>query len=157
MNPLKAFTCTAIVVSVLTLVAQASAQGQQQPIPRFETKTEVTVSVTVPQSKTPGEYLLSFNTPVGLPGVSLGIGTYMFRYVGNSRNAIQVLSADGKKIYGMFLPAQITRLEKIDQQAVWLIDPALEGAPRRIQAWFEPGRSIGAEFLYIRGLLGATQ
>lgn len=144
-----------LAVVVWAFAALDAVVGAQQQAPRFE--TEVTVSVSVPRSKAPGDYLLSFNTPIGLPGVSLPMGTYMFRYVGDNKSAIQVLSADGQKSYGLFAPSQIVRTRNIDKQSVWLIDPAIEGAPRRIQAWFEPGKSIGAEFLYIRGLLGATQ
>ena len=89
-----------------------------------------------------------FNTAVGLPGVSLARGTYMFRYLGEGRSAIQVLNADGSVSYGLFLPTTIRRTGTVNDGAVWLMPPAAAGGPRRVQALFEPGLSTGSGFGY---------
>jgi hypothetical protein len=133
-----------VVTALAVLTSEAWAQGGQSP--RFE--TGITVPGAILQSKRPGVLLVSFNTPVGLPGVSLTRGVYMFRYVGEGRSAIQVLNADGTVSYGLFMPTTVRRSGALNDGAVWLISPAAAGSPRRIQALFEPGASIGSEFVY---------
>jgi len=133
-----------VVTALAVLTSEAWAQGGQSP--RFE--TGITVPGAILQSKRPGVLLVSFNTPVGLPGVSLTRGVYMFRYVDEGRSAIQVLNADGTVSYGLFMPTTVRRSGALNDGAVWLISPAAAGSPRRIQALFEPGASIGSEFVY---------
>ena len=70
------------------------------------------------RSKRPGVYLVSFSTPVGLPGVSLGRGIYMFRYVGEGRSAIQVLNAAGTVSYGLFLPTAMPQRRRERRRGV---------------------------------------
>jgi hypothetical protein len=142
---------TAGVVTALAVVtsnawAQNGSGSQAGQSPRFE--TGITVPGIVPQSKRPGVDLVSFSTPVALPGVSLARRIYMFRYVGEGRDAIQVLNAQGTFSYGLFLPNTIRRSGVVNDAAVWLIPPAVAGGPRRVQALFGPGESIGTEFIY---------
>ena len=137
-------TACAVLTSEAWAQNGSTAQGGQSP--RFQ--TDITVPGAIPHSKRPGVYLVSFNTPVGLPGVSLARGTYMFRYLGEGRNAIQVLNADGTVPYGLFLPTTVRRTGAVNDGAVWLIPPAAAGGPRRVQALFEPGLSNGSEFVY---------
>jgi hypothetical protein len=125
--------------------AQNGSTGQKQS-PRFE--TGITVPGPIPQAKRPGVYLVAFSTPVGLPGVDHATGIYMFRYVGEGRSAIQVLNADGTVSYGLFLPATIQRSGAVSDGAVWMMSPAAEGSPRRVQALFGPGQASGSEFIY---------
>lgn len=141
--------CTAgIVAAVAMLTSDAWAQNgsaQSGQSPRFE--TGITVPGAILRSKRTGTYLVSFNTPVGLPGVSLARGVYMFRML-EGRSAIQVLNAAGTVSYGLFLPQTIRRSGAVTEGAVWFIPPAAEGGPRRIQAVFEPGAATGSEFVY---------
>src|SRR4051812_17700084 len=46
----------------------------------------------------------TFSGPVDMPGVALPAGRYVFRLANpdTSRNVVQVTSADGKRVYGMF-------------------------------------------------------
>ena len=136
-------TALAVLTSEAWAQNGSTAQGGQSP--RFE--TDITVPGALLRSKRPGVYLVSFNTPVGLPGVSLGRGVYMFRYL-EGRSAIQVLNADGTVSYGLFLPAAIQRTGVVNDAAVWLIPPSADGGPRRVRALFEPGQSTGSEFIY---------
>lgn len=130
-----------VLTAAAMLTSDAWARDGQSP--RFDT------TVTVPgHAKWSGAYLVSFNTPVGLPGLSLDSGTYMFRFVGTGRNALQVLNAEGTVSYGLFLPIAIQRSGPLNDAAVWLMPPASSGGPRRIQAVFEPGASTGSEFVY---------
>jgi hypothetical protein len=136
---------TALAVLTSEAWAQNGSTAQGGPSPRFE--TGITVPGASLQSKRPGVYLVSFSTPVGLPGVSLARGIYMFRYL-DGRNAIQVLNAEGTVSYGLFVPTTIRRSGAVHDAAVWLIPPSAEGGPRRVQALFEDGRSTGSEFIY---------
>jgi hypothetical protein len=147
--PLVLLRTAAILTACAVLTSQAwaqngsSAQGGQSP--RFE--TGVTVPADILRSKRPGVYLVSFNTPVGLPGVSLARGIYMFRFL-DGRSAIQVLNATGTVSYGLFLPTMIQRSGAVNDASVWLVPPSADGGPRRVRALFEPGQSTGSEFIY---------
>ena len=143
--------CTAGVVAALAVLTseawaqnRSNAQGGQSP----RVETDITVPGTISQAKRPGVLLVSFSTPVGLAGVSLSRGVYMFRYVGEGRSAIQVLNAAGTVSYGLFVPTTIRRSGALNDAAVWLIPPAAAGSPHRIHALFEPGSSTGSEFVY---------
>jgi hypothetical protein len=137
-------TALAVLTSPAWAQNGSAAQGGQSP--RFE--TGITVPGGIPRAKGPRVYLVSFNTPIGLPGVSLARGVYMFRYVGEGRSAIQVLNAEGTFSYGLFLPNTIRRSGAVNEAAVWLIPPAAAGGPRRVHALFEAGSATGSEFVY---------
>ena len=53
----------------------------------------------------------TFSGPVELPGIALAPGTYMFRLISpsNDHSFVQVVSADGKEIYGLFFTLPIER------------------------------------------------
>src|SRR5580658_10870899 len=53
----------------------------------------------------------TFSGPVELPGIALAPGTYMFRLIApnNDHSVVQVLSADGREIYGLFFTLQVER------------------------------------------------
>ena len=146
--PLLLVRTAGLVTALAVLTSQAWAQSgavQGGQSPRFE--TGITVPAAILRSKRPGVYLVSFNTPIGLPGVSLARGIYLFRYL-EGRSAIQVLNAEGTISYGLFLPTTIQRTGTVHDAAVWLIPPSADGGPRRVQALFEPGQSTGSEFVY---------
>jgi hypothetical protein len=92
-----------------------------------------------------GEHLLTFSAPVALPGVSLGAGTYIFRYA--EHNALQVMST-GRTPYGMFLTIPVTRSAPTSDYSIIVGEPIGAGSPQRIVALFAPGETIGHEFLY---------
>jgi len=92
-----------------------------------------------------GDYLLTFNAPVALPGMSLAPGSYLFRRPGHT--TIQVASASGEP-YAMFSMATTHRETPADGYAIVLGTSAVEGAPLRILALFEPGEKTGLEFVY---------
>jgi hypothetical protein len=92
-----------------------------------------------------GDYLLTFSTPVALPGLSLAPGSYIFRRP--AYTTIQVASAAGEP-YSMFSMVTTRRETASEGYAIVLGTPAVEGAPRRILALFEPGEKTGLEFVY---------
>jgi hypothetical protein len=97
----------------------------------------------------------TFSAPVELPGIALPAGTYMFRLIApnNDHSFVQVLSADGKEIYGLFFTLPVERAPLQNQAEVRLTESAA-GAPPIIQAWWYPYDSTGFEFIYPRGQTG---
>ena len=65
----------------------------------------------------------TFSGPVEIPGATLPAGKYLFHLADpdSGRQVLQVQSADGKKVYGMFfsMPAQRPRLPKKPKCDSW--------------------------------------
>jgi len=129
-----------------------TAQKSDQP-PRFEETLVVTATPKAVTTLNGGssDYFLTFSGPVGIPGVTLPAGTYLFRFpIGAGNSVIQVLKADRSNTYAMFLsiPVQdIKRSLSSDAQVVmWRESQA--GAPPAIKEWYLPGQATGYEFVY---------
>ena len=93
----------------------------------------------------------TFNTPVAVPGVTLPAGSYLFHLADteNTRDVVQVLSADGKTAYAMFFTLQTWRAEPAKDPELTFIETAAD-MPNAIRTWWNPGESIGYDFLYPR-------
>ena len=91
--------------------------------------------------------VFTFNQPVTLPGVTLPAGQYLFRFVDQGHKVLQVLSADGSRVYGMFLMRPSERFEPASQPQVSFMETA-EGMPAALNAWWYPGERTGSEFSY---------
>ena len=93
----------------------------------------------------------TFSAPVELPGVALPAGTYVFRLPdGNNLQMVQVLSQDGRTVYGTFLTAPEFKARPVDEPTV-IFNESAGKAPREIRSWFYEGRSVGSEFMYPKG------
>jgi hypothetical protein len=91
---------------------------------------------------------LTFSAPVELPGMMLPAGTYTFKLADTpSRNVVQVLSQDEKKIHGQFLFVQAQRRDPSGDTVVTFRETA-EGTTPAVHYWFYPGETIGKEFVY---------
>src|SRR3954471_2836038 len=122
----------ATTVAAATLVAvPAAARAQDQP---YDKRTFYT-----------------FSGPVELPGVALQPGQYIFRLAdpSGSRKMIQVVSVDGKKVYGTFFSVPIEMAEAPSKPEVRLMEAA-PGAPAPIRAVWYVNERIGSEFIYPR-------
>jgi hypothetical protein len=93
----------------------------------------------------------TFNTPIAVPGVTLPAGSYLFHLADtdNTRDVVQVLSADGKTAYAMFFTLQTWRAEPAKDPELTFIETAAD-MPHAIRTWWNPGESIGYDFLYPR-------
>lgn len=92
----------------------------------------------------------TFSGPVAIPGATLPAGKYIFRLADtNSRNVIQVLSADGTKPYAMFFAIRAERPDPPTAPEIRFMETA-EGMPAAIQTWWYPGERSGYEFAYPR-------
>ena len=89
----------------------------------------------------------SFSAPVTLPGVTLPTGTYLFRVPTPDRTVVQVLSADGSKIYGTFFSIAAYRNVVPEKPEVRFMETR-SSMPHAIRTWWYPGDSTGFEFIY---------
>ena len=91
----------------------------------------------------------TFSAPIELPGVALPAGTYIFEHPITGEHLVQVLSQDGRTVYGTFITIPETRMTVTDQPTVQFREESA-GTPPEIKAWFYPGRMTGDEFIYAR-------
>jgi hypothetical protein len=93
----------------------------------------------------------TFNSPVELPGVALPPGRYMFRIADPDRagRVVQVLSADGKKVFGTFFAVPAARNDVPSMPEVRFMETAA-GAPPAVKTWWFPGEGTGRELIYPR-------
>jgi len=90
----------------------------------------------------------TFSAPVKLPGLTLPPGKYLFRVADpeTGGRVVQVLSADGKTLYGTFFAIPAERLDPAPAPEVRFIEtPA--GTPPAIKEWWNQGELIGREFI----------
>jgi len=93
--------------------------------------------------------VFTFSGPVAIPGATLPAGRYVFRLAEPSTSArvVQVFSADGKQIYGMFFSQPSERPEAARDPEVRFLETA-KGMPAAIKTWWYPGERTGFEFVY---------
>lgn len=91
----------------------------------------------------------TFSGPVDMPGVALPAGRYMFRLANpdTSRNVVQVTSADGKRVLGMFHSFPSERPTAANDAEIRFME-ASAGAPPAVKTWWYPGERTGYEFIY---------
>jgi hypothetical protein len=91
----------------------------------------------------------TFNTPVEVPGVALPPGKYLFRVANPEGTIVQVLSADGTKVFSTAFSIPAIRPAPAEVPEVRLIE-APAGVPPAVKTWWYPGESTGREFIYPR-------
>ena len=91
--------------------------------------------------------IFNFSGPVTLPGVTLPAGSYLFRVPTPNRNVVQVLSADGTKIYGTFFAIGAHRNVRPERPEVRFMETR-SAMPHAIRTWWYPADSTGFEFIY---------
>jgi len=91
----------------------------------------------------------TFSGPVDMPGVALPAGRYVFRLANpdTSRNVVQVTSADGKRVFGMFHSYPSERATPANDSEIRFME-ASAGAPPAVRTWWYPGERTGYEFIY---------
>ncbi len=92
---------------------------------------------------------VTIDAPMMVPGTTLQPGTYMFelRNPGVDQQTVQIYKADGTTPVAT-IQAIPTRREEIAEDTVMQFNPASNGAPLAIKAWFYPGTRFGHEFIY---------
>jgi len=114
-------------VCAVTLLAFATAPAVAQPLDK--------------------RVIFTFSGPVTLPGITLPTGTYLFRVPTPNRSVVQVLSADGTKIYGTFFAISAYSDVRPEKPEVRFMESA-SSMPHAIRTWWYPADSTGFEFIY---------
>ena len=95
---------------------------------------------------------LTFNRPVGLPGMTLPAGTYVFERV-NTASRIDLVQVRSRKSNAVYLTAFtwiVDRPRNLGPDQVVTFREAKAGAAPQIATWFPAGESKGHEFIYDR-------
>lgn len=95
---------------------------------------------------------LTFRAPVGLPGVTLPAGTYVFEIANTngSQDVVTVESRNRSKHYFMGFTHEVRRPAGLAVNQAIVFGEAPPGVPARIAAWYPIGEAAGREFLYGR-------
>jgi hypothetical protein len=138
----------AVTAFVVLAPALSRAGPQQEALPRFQ--DTLVVTATPMRGGSPSDYFMTFSGPVGVPGVSLPAGTYLFRFPSdNAAHVIQVLKADRSDAYSQFLTIPVQDVSRgLSSNAAVTWRERRADAPPAIAAWFPPGQSTGWEFIY---------
>jgi len=93
----------------------------------------------------------TFSGPVEIPGSTLPAGKYLFHLADpdSGRQVLQVQSADGKKVYGMFFSMPAQRPTPPDEAEVRFMETA-SGSPAVISTLWYAGERTGRELIYPR-------
>jgi hypothetical protein len=93
--------------------------------------------------------IVTFNAPVEVPGKVLPPGTYVFKLMDavGPRNVVQIFDKDQKQLYATILAVPNYRLDPPEKPIISFQERP-SGSPEAIKAWFYPGDTYGAEFVY---------
>jgi LPXTG-motif cell wall-anchored protein len=91
----------------------------------------------------------TFSGPVEIPGATLPAGKYLFHLAdpNSGRQVLQVQSADGKKVFGMFFGVPVERTQASDDPEVRFLE-APAGVPPAIATVWYAGEKMGRELIY---------
>jgi hypothetical protein len=93
---------------------------------------------------------LTFSQPVGLPGVTLPAGTYLFE-VADPLVSADIIRVSNRKRTMVYFTAWTDRVERRAGERGEMgitFTPAQPESVRRIAAWYPRGESSGHEFIY---------
>jgi hypothetical protein len=91
--------------------------------------------------------VITFSSPVAVPGEVLPAGTYQFANPNGDRSVLQIRSADGSQAYATLLTIPRERSTVTDEIVVTFEEQG-SGAPEAIRAVFYPGEATGMAFVY---------
>ena len=105
-------------------------------------------NVAAQQPDTRDKTIMTFSSPMELPGMRLDAGKYVFRVADTAtRNVVQVLSEDEQKMLGQWLFVPAERPEVTGDTVVTFRETNAASTPA-VQFWDYPGEKIGKEFIY---------
>lgn len=92
----------------------------------------------------------TFRAPVGLPGVTLPPGTYVFEVMNpdTSADLVRVTNRDRSKTYSLQFTRPIHRNRWGSLKSAITLGESANGAPQPIKTWFPESETTGREFLY---------
>jgi hypothetical protein len=91
---------------------------------------------------------LTFGGPIGLPGVSLGPGTYTFLVIESHPDIVRVQSHDGSAVYYTGFTRLVPRPASLRSDRTVTFAETPRGAPPRIDTWYPLESDTGRQFIY---------
>ncbi len=93
--------------------------------------------------------VLTFATPIEMPGQTLPAGTYVFKLANSnsSRHIVQVFNKDETRLFGTFLAIPSHR-RHASEKTIIRFEERAPGSPQATKAWFYPNKIYGHEFVY---------
>ena len=93
---------------------------------------------------------ITFSQPVGLPGVTLPAGTYLFEVADPlmSIDIIRVTNRQRNLVYFTAFTDRVERKDGVRSETGITFAPPQPDAVRKIAAWYPRGESLGHEFIY---------
>ena len=91
---------------------------------------------------------LTFSGPVGLPGVTLGTGTYVFEVADGRVDIVRVMNKSRSTVFYMGFTEQVERPAGLSPNHQVSFSEVKPGVAPPIAAWYPLGDAIGHRFLY---------
>jgi len=91
---------------------------------------------------------MTFSDAVGLPGVTLARGTYLFERVGTSEDLVRVTNTSNHIVYLTAFTNAVTRPSGPSRNNEIVLGESPSGTPRPIKVWFPDHSLTGREFIY---------
>jgi hypothetical protein len=93
---------------------------------------------------------LTFSGPVGLPGVTLGAGTYVFELADPhmSADVVRVMNQARSQVYFTAFTERVDRPWDLPRDRVVTLGEAARGAAPPITAWYPRDEGFGYKFKY---------
>ena len=91
---------------------------------------------------------VTFDGAVGLPGVTLASGTYLFERVGTAQDLVRVTNTSNHIVYVTAFTNEVTRPSGPSRKNEIVLGESPSGTPRPIKVWFPEHSLTGREFIY---------
>ena len=93
--------------------------------------------------------ILTFSSPVEIPGKVLPAGTYVFKLMDSpsDRNIVQIFNQDESHVYATILAVPDYRLQPAGKTVIDFSERP-SNSPEALKAWFYPGANYGQQFVY---------
>jgi hypothetical protein len=87
--------------------------------------------------------VLTFATPIEMPGQTLPAGTYVFKWANSnsSRHIVQVFNKEENRLFGTFLAIPSHR-RHASEKTIIRFEERAAGSPQAIKAWFYPNKKL---------------
>lgn len=98
-------------------------------------------------NNSPRTTYLTFSGPVGLPGVTLGAGTYVFELAGSNLDIVRVRK-ERSAVFYMGFTEQVSRPSGLSANHQISFGESAPGTAAPIKVWYPEGDSMGHRFIY---------
>jgi hypothetical protein len=95
------------------------------------------------------ETIVTFSSPVEVPGQILPPGTYVFKRAHSEwdRDIVQIFTKDQRNLLATILAIPDYRLNPTEKTVISFAERP-SGTPEAVRSWFYPGDNYGVEFVY---------